>query len=335
MFSIEIFYFLKFEDQIIFKKTCRKNNKQKIKDLLYINDNIKKRITQPIIDKYLYLEKLDISSNININKINHLVNLKILKANGTCGIDNDGINLKNLKKLSLKNNETISNIYHLKNLEILIASENSQVGDEHIKELNLKKLDCSMNNNITKISHMTKLEYLKIIKKSGITNEEIKKMDIKIIKMTFNNEIKDIKHMKKIKILILGKALIDYDKIEGYKMKRIIISNKKIPQETECYINHEEEPTYNILLNKNFNICYIDNSLKASLVNFKINLENLKIKKDLNKKNILDELLVSSYKRVINNKYWKKLKEKNIHSKSDTDGKKLLLIFFRSSFSNT
>src|SRR5208283_835913 len=106
------------------------------------------------------LVELNVRYNKMITDINHLINLKILYANGESGIDTIGISkLTNITKLSISCNNKITNINHLTNLQILYANK-CNVSNDDIQQLtNLVELH-AMSKKITNINHLVNLRIL-------------------------------------------------------------------------------------------------------------------------------------------------------------------------------
>lgn len=92
---------------------------------------------------------LNANDNEKIKDITHLKKLKILFANGRCGITDDNLNCHELVVLGASNNEKIRNIKHLKKLKVLYAKGNCGITDEEIKELDFMYLVSDGNNKIT------------------------------------------------------------------------------------------------------------------------------------------------------------------------------------------
>jgi len=64
---------------------------------------------------YLKFSFFDNFNNPKITKVNHMTNLKVLKASYNCGIDDKGIMDNNLEKIYMSHNSKITNVNHMKN----------------------------------------------------------------------------------------------------------------------------------------------------------------------------------------------------------------------------
>ena len=125
------------------------------------------------------LVMLSISSTDLVSDVNHLVNLRVLKAStdiyARCAsnISNTSLsNLTNLTTLWTDNNPKITDINHMTNLRKLSARGNSGIGDSGIKNLpELRELYVSDNVKVRDVNHLTKLEVLHMRGKTGITAE--------------------------------------------------------------------------------------------------------------------------------------------------------------------
>jgi len=100
---------------------------------------------------------------MNITDINHLKELKHLRAVGECGIiDNSIKKLSNLETLNMSENENILNIDHMTKLKELDADGLYELNNEFIKKLtNLERLSVEHNMDINDVSHMTRLREIK------------------------------------------------------------------------------------------------------------------------------------------------------------------------------
>lgn len=89
---------------------CRLNKYTYNKIKIYYLDESHNNVTDDILrqKKYSHLIGLDLNYNFQVKNINHLTNLKILYACGSCGIDNEGISKLNLIEFYADNNGKIT-----------------------------------------------------------------------------------------------------------------------------------------------------------------------------------------------------------------------------------
>ena len=149
-----IYNYLNFEEQLKVKylnKICSSLNIMNIKDL---PSRLLYKLTDEILYRYPFCEKLNVTFNTNISNINHMKNLIELDCEN-CGINDNGIkDLYNLKNLKASYNKNITNINHMKNLIELEARDAS--GELY----NLQMLNFSFNKNIKDINHMENLIHI-------------------------------------------------------------------------------------------------------------------------------------------------------------------------------
>jgi len=175
--------------------------------------------------KDLNLEKLCISGICNIKNINHMSNLKVLRAEGPCNKLGDfGIKNLNLEQLFAQYNEKITNVNHMSKLKVLCAAGRCGIGDFGIKDVHLEVLYASYNKKITNVNHMSKLkilyaeedpDYYCSDQTSGIGNFGIKDIKLEELVANFNTKITNVDHMHNLKILhAQGNCGIDDEGIE-------------------------------------------------------------------------------------------------------------------------
>ena len=83
------------------------------------------------------MEIICIDDNSKITNINHMTKLKELVAQGSCGINDEGINnLNNIEILYVGDNSKITNINHMTKLKELDAQGTCGISDEGIISLN-------------------------------------------------------------------------------------------------------------------------------------------------------------------------------------------------------
>ena len=108
----------------------------------------------------LNLIELDASFNKFIYCVNHMQNLKILRAVGTCGIDQNGIKDVNLIELHAHYNPKIINVNHMKQIRKLGASGNCGINQMGVSDIDLVVLYASDNPTIVNVNHMKSLKKL-------------------------------------------------------------------------------------------------------------------------------------------------------------------------------
>src|ERR1700742_2716666 len=89
-----IFYFCDFKSQLYLLSSCKFfNNKLLITNLYNINKNIRYSLNDNILKqlKYKHITKLYADDNKKIKDVSQMTSLKILYANGNCGIDQNSI----------------------------------------------------------------------------------------------------------------------------------------------------------------------------------------------------------------------------------------------------
>jgi len=172
-------------DTIYLSQMNKKCSRIKIKRLHDIPNKFRDNLTNDILNKYEYLEELNISDNPNVINIKHVIHLKKLDMSRYCQalhcLNNNFINLVdlnikdnavkidlnhliNLRKLDISGYCCVddNDIEHLVNLEELIIQENTKINTVY-KFTNLKKLDISgYYNKIRSIDTLTNLEELYI-----------------------------------------------------------------------------------------------------------------------------------------------------------------------------
>src|SRR5277367_3358532 len=84
---LEIFEMLNFIDQMHFTMVCKWSQDFHITDF----SKYPGVLTQEVLDRYLYITKLNVDNNPNVVSVKHLTKLQILHACGTCGIDDAGL----------------------------------------------------------------------------------------------------------------------------------------------------------------------------------------------------------------------------------------------------
>ena len=110
-------------------------------------------------EKYSMTTNLDAHKNANIHRINSLIFLKILNANGNSGIDQEYIN--NLTKLYAKDNKNIRSVSGIRPIKIHDLPVEYGIGqDRGSLNIDLIELCISYNPHITSILHMkSKVKY--------------------------------------------------------------------------------------------------------------------------------------------------------------------------------
>jgi hypothetical protein len=95
-----------------------------------------------------------------------MTSLKILGAEGNCGITHYSFSKIDLVELDATNNTRIRNINHMKSLKRLIARMNCGIDQNGIRELDLNLLDSRDNYKIMSVEHMKSLKYVKLATKN-------------------------------------------------------------------------------------------------------------------------------------------------------------------------
>src|SRR5258705_153770 len=154
--------FLDFLSTIRLRQVSKLHYGLKIYDFLNIPKEYINKLTNEIIKKYPFIQKLDANNNPKITNVSYLTNLEILWASGNRGIDNNGLtDCINIKELNANDNPKITNVSHMTKLEILWAYDDCGIDDNGLMGcINIKELEASNNPKITNVSHMTKLEIL-------------------------------------------------------------------------------------------------------------------------------------------------------------------------------
>lgn len=144
--------------------------------------------------------QLNVSHNLKITKINHM-NLKILKANGKCGINDESLYGLNLIELYIFNNNNVScsHLMDLDNvlLEKLDASYNDKIDDYVLEKCyKLNSLNIMMNTRVRNLNHLLNLKQLNIanceISDAGIKNL----FDLETLVVSNNSNIVNVDHFE-------------------------------------------------------------------------------------------------------------------------------------------
>lgn len=203
-----IYDYLNLKEQLKLRYSLKVCSKLYIKNLSGCEGVKLKYLTNDTLkhSHFIKCEQLTITSKSKVRYINHLINLKILKATGKkCCVNNSEItNLLLLQKLSIRDNLLVTIVNHLQNLIELDASHNSQLYDHGIIMLTkLKKLNVSHNYLITNINHMTQLIELRA---SGLhcrldTHGICDLRNLELLEADNNANISDVNHLIKLTYL--------------------------------------------------------------------------------------------------------------------------------------
>src|SRR5438270_10194599 len=139
-----IFNFCDFKTQIDLLASFKfLHDKLFITDLYNIDKKYLDKLTNNILQKNIFrkITKLNVGNNPDITDISQLTCLKILNANGDCGIDQDNIQGLNLVELYVYDNIKINDVSRMNSLKILDAGDYCKINQNGIQGLNLIKLD--------------------------------------------------------------------------------------------------------------------------------------------------------------------------------------------------
>ena len=147
-----IFDKLIFHDKHTFKRINKYTKKMKIIDLYNIDCEYSSYFDDDILMNYIDATKLNAKGNRNITDVNHMTKLKVLRACGSCGINNKGIiNLNDLEILNVGDNSKITNINHMIKLKELYACGSCGINNAGLINIkNLEILAIRGNQKITK-----------------------------------------------------------------------------------------------------------------------------------------------------------------------------------------
>ena len=144
----KINYFLDCKSQINLKN-IKKDFKIKITNI-YLSNRISQKITNDILRKYMFAEKINLYCNINVTDISFLSNIKMLNVSGECQVDTNTINCKNIKILNISNNISNFKLEKFTSLQKLIADGICSITIEQINKLNNLKYLSVVSNPINK-----------------------------------------------------------------------------------------------------------------------------------------------------------------------------------------
>src|SRR3984957_5915047 len=165
-----IFDFCDFNSQLTLSSLCSLfYNNLFITDLYYIDKNTRLLLNDKIIkqQKYKYTTKINAYGNEKIKDVSHMAStLKILYADGDCGIDQNCIANLHLVELNAYGNKKIKDVSHMAStLKVLNAGGKCGIDQSCISNLHLFKLYASFNEKIKDVSHMAST--LKILYADG------------------------------------------------------------------------------------------------------------------------------------------------------------------------
>ena len=144
----KINYFLDCKSQIDLKN-IKKDFKIKITDI-YLSNRGSQKITNDILRKYMYTERLNLYCNINVTDISFLSNIEMLNISGGCQVDTETINCKKIKILNISNNISNFDLEKFTSLQKLIADGICNITVEQINKLNNLKYLSVVSNPINK-----------------------------------------------------------------------------------------------------------------------------------------------------------------------------------------
>ncbi len=217
-------------------------NNRTLEYIVNINNGMTKLyshlITQEILDKCLFLTKLNIPNNFNVTNVNHLNNLEELNIShisNRSGVRQEGItNLKLIKKLNASRNTNIKDVNHLLLLEELDISLTCGVCQKGISDLKLVKiLNVCSNDRIYDVNHLSDLEKLNIscsvfshslflkcgVKQEGIANLKL----IKSLNVSNNDMITNVNHLSLLEELdISHECGVNQEGISDLKLIKIL-----------------------------------------------------------------------------------------------------------------
>src|ERR1700722_5880843 len=154
-----IFDFCDFNSQLTLSSLCSLfYNNLFITDLYNIDKNTRLLLNDKIIkqQKYKYTTKINANGNEKIKDVSHMAStLKILYADGYCGIDQNCIANLHLVELNANGNEKIKDVSHMAStLKILYAGWDCGIDQSGISNLHLVELFAYGNKKIKDVSLM-------------------------------------------------------------------------------------------------------------------------------------------------------------------------------------
>jgi hypothetical protein len=149
---------LELNDQINYLSICR---------IFYYKLTIESlsKWNQNLITNYIFRNviTLDVSDDKHVTDVSFMKKLKILKARGDCGIEQNGIDGLDLIGLHVSGNKKITNVSFMKKLKILDASLHCGIDQNGLNGLDLIELNVNDNNKIKNVSFMKHLKILIVI----------------------------------------------------------------------------------------------------------------------------------------------------------------------------
>ena len=91
-----------------------------ISDLINIDSESKKSLNDSVLSLSIFewVNNLNAKNNLKIKNVSFMKSLKVLHAQGNCGIDQEGINQLDLVELYTANNGKIKNVSFMKSLKV-------------------------------------------------------------------------------------------------------------------------------------------------------------------------------------------------------------------------
>lgn len=136
--------------QIRLSSTCYKFNLLKITNM-YIPNSFSTQLSENMLQKYIYIQKLNLYDNTTIKDISYLKHLTYLNISGSCSISQQQIDDQfELKTLVMNNNPHVTKLHHLTKLEDLSIMGCCRITEFEINLLSLKNLRINFNPMIRK-----------------------------------------------------------------------------------------------------------------------------------------------------------------------------------------
>lgn len=182
-----------------FRKICKKNNELVVYDFYNIRSFYRKKITQNILEKNKFIKYLNLRDNICVYDISFLKNLKYLKTNNIIDNSSlTSTFLLKLKLDGNSKITDINHLLNLRCLKATFFSALTTEG--FIKNINIVKIDLSSNNKIHSINHLHNLKIIKANFSSKFDLKFIEKNINNLFFISFNLNYDIICFLKEKKI---------------------------------------------------------------------------------------------------------------------------------------
>lgn len=137
--------------QINIISSCKNFKSLKITNM-YVPNTLSSKLNENILQKHVYITKLNLYDNKIINNINYLKYLTHLNISGSCIIGQKQINeQRELTHLDMNNNSHVTSLHHLTKLEKLSIMGCCKISENEINKLSsLKSLQISFNHDLKK-----------------------------------------------------------------------------------------------------------------------------------------------------------------------------------------